>query len=94
MGMDLIISAEKELILASNEPFPAELLRVEFYNDTRLFVMIFDEDDGDGMLLDREIPDNIMPYIKNAATITAIYYKDGEPEEGYRVPLIQLGVNI
>lgn len=91
MGMDLIISADKELILASNEPFPAELLRVEFYNDTKLFVMIFDEPDSEGLLLDREIPQNILPYVKSAATITAIYYKDGEPSEGYRVPLIQLG---
>ena len=91
MGMDLIVSSEKELIIASNEAFPAELLRVEFYADTKLFVMVFDETDSDGMLLDHEIPDDFLLHINNAATITAIYYKDDKPVEGYKVPLIQLG---
>ena len=91
MGMDLIVSNEKELILASNEPFPAELLRVEFYADTKLFVMVFDEPDSEGMLLDHEIPDDFVQHIRAAATITAIYYQGNNPVEGYKVPLIQLG---
>ncbi len=89
--MDLIISNDKELIFASNEPFPAELLRVEFYADTKLFVMVFNDGDSEGILLDHEVTDDLMPHIKNVATITAIYYEDEEPVDGYKVPLIRLG---
>lgn len=91
MGMDLIVSDSKGLILASDQAFPAEVMRVEFYADTRLLILVFDEVDSEGQLLDHEIPEDFIPHIKNAASISTIYYKDGVPVNGYKVPLIQIG---
>jgi len=91
MGMDLLLSESQGLVLASDEPFPAEVVRVEFYTDTKLLILGFNDPDSEGLLLDHEIPDDFMQHIKNAASISTIYYENGKPVQGYRVPIIRIG---
>lgn len=82
------------LILASNQSFPADVMRVEYFREQRLFMLVYE---GGGDRPDDLMPCEIAPEmahkIESSADVmvVAMAPTDREPY-GYQVPLIQVGI--
>lgn len=91
MSVDIVISKSGNVMLASNEPFPDDIVRVEFYMDTKLLVLGFDDPSAEGMLLNMEVHDSMVKPLSEAASVYVVYMEDNSPVVGYDVPLVQVG---
>ena len=81
------------LLIASNQELPADILRVEYYREQRLFSLVYENDAEDGELMPIEIPCEISDIIKNSPNIMVVALANGKTEPyGYQVPLVQIGV--
>lgn len=82
------------LIVASNQPFPADVKRVEYYREQRLFMLVY-EDTADYAddLMPCEIAPELTATIESSADIMVIAMAQaGQEPYGYPVPLVQVGV--
>ena len=91
MSVDIVISKSGNVMLASNEPFPDDIVRVEFYADTRLLVLGYRDPAADGMLLNMEVHETLVEPLREAASIYVVYMENDTPVVSYDVPLIQIG---
>lgn len=82
------------LMLASNEPFPADLLRVEYYREQHLFMLVYEEGaDHPDDLMPCEIPPYMARKIESSADVMVVAMaENGQEPYGYQVPLVQVGV--
>ncbi len=81
------------LLIACNEELPADILRVEYYRDQRLFSLVYENDEEDGDIMPIEIPFEINDIIKSSPNIMVIAMaQQGLTPYGYQVPLVQIGV--
>lgn len=94
MTIELGHLSDGRLILASDEAFPADVMRVEYYREQRLFMVIYEEGaDHDGDLMPCEVSPELAETVKSSARDIVIAMT-GNPAApyGYEVPLIQVGV--
>lgn len=86
-------SDDGRLILASNQPFPSDIARVEYYRDLKLFMLAYEnEEDGDD-LMPCEISDDVAKIVKASPDVIVIAMKEeGARPYGYVVPLVQIGL--
>ena len=91
MAIDIIIGETGSVLLASNEPFEDEVVRVEFYADTALLVLGMADFESEGMLLNVEVDADLIEPLSKVATVYVMYMKDDQPVDGYEVPIIQIG---
>lgn len=82
------------LILASNQPFPADVMRVEYYRDPRLFILVYENGaDRPDDLMPCEIAAEMAHKIESSADVMVVAMaENGQEPYGYQVPLIQVGV--
>lgn len=81
------------LVLMCDRAFPAEVKRVEYYRDQKLFMLVYDGAEYDSDLMDYEVSDFAANLIKSAASnIMVVNAQNPNDLEGFDVPLIQVGV--
>lgn len=89
MSMDLVISDTGHVMIASNEPFPAEVARVDFLTSKKLLMLNYADDRPEAELLNLEVHDRLMSALLKAPSILLIHVKNNQPVEGFDVPLVQ-----
>lgn len=92
MAMDLIVGRGDEVVIASSDPLPGTVARVEFYNDTKTLVLIFEDKSLDDMMLPVEVDRRILPYLQKSGSITVATFRGGRPQDGAIAPLVQIGM--
>lgn len=94
MTVKLVVTESGRVLFTSDEPFPAEVQRIEFYADTRLVVLVCDTpQDEEGELLPTEIADELIPALESTATAMVAEIDDKENfVQGYEVPIIRVGL--
>ncbi|HPD83673.1 MAG: hypothetical protein R3D88_04535 [Alphaproteobacteria bacterium] len=91
--IQLAKSGDGRLIIASNQPFPADIRRVEYYRKQKLFNLVFEGRSGESELMPCEVQDDIAEIIENSPEIIVIAMKEkGVEPYGYLAPLVQIGV--
>ena len=91
MIIELGILNDGRVMMVSNKPLPHILKRAEFYRDQRLIMLIYNNDDEDGELMQYEVPDRMVyPIEKSPDVMIYSLFPDHEPI-GYKVPLIKVG---
>ena len=91
MNVEIITLNDGGVILAGNEPFPYLVKRVEYYNEQRLFLIVYNKDGHEGELLEQEVPERMCDTVAQSPDVI-IYspFPDHEPI-GYKVPLVKVG---
>ena len=81
------------LIIASNQPFPAKIKRVEYYREQKLFTFSFEDKDEEDILMPYEVSDEVSDIIKSSPDIIIIVQAEleGQEAEKYLCPLVQVG---
>ena len=82
-----------KLIMASNQPLPSDIERVEYYRDQKLFNFVFEDKNCEDQLMPCEMSDKShkMITISPDVIIVAMAQAGEEPYE-YLTPLVQIGV--
>lgn len=81
------------LALTSNRPFPADILRVEYYREQRLFLLVYETEEAGSDLMPCEIRPETADLVQSSPDIQVIMLPENEQGPyGYTVPLIQVGV--
>lgn len=81
-----------KLLMGCNHPLPADIERVEYYRDQKLFVLKYENIEEDD-LMPYEMSPEVAEIIKSSPDIIiiAMAQPDEEPYE-YIVPLVQIGL--
>lgn len=88
MSMDLVVSDTGHVMIASNEEFPAEILRVDFLTSKKLLMLQY-ADGHEPLLLNLEVHDRLMSSLLKAPAVLVAQVKNNLPVAGYDVPLVQ-----
>ena len=79
------------LMLMSNQGFPGEIKRVEYYLTQKLFNLVFNEDQEE--MIPYEVSDFADSMIKRApGNILVVNAQNPQNLAGFDVPLVQVGV--
>lgn len=84
-------SLDGRLLIGSNEPFPADVKRVEYYTEQKLFVLVYENGETD--LMPTELPAETDRLVRASPNVMIIaMLENGQPPYGYQVSLVQIGV--
>ena len=90
---ELGVLKDGAIMLLSNRRMRADLKRVEFYRDMKLFKFIYDPEEDDGDLMNYEVSDYAADLVRQSAHhILVVEAEDPDHLTGFDVPLIQVGV--
>jgi hypothetical protein len=91
--IQLAQSGDGRLIIASNQGFTADVQRVEYYRDLKLFMLVFEGQEEEADLMPCEISDDMAKIVHNSPDVIVIAMKEGNTEPyGYIAPLVQIGI--
>jgi len=81
-----------KLAIASSQPFPSDIERVEFYADQRYMMLVYEDEQADSDLMPCEINEDVAKIIQSSPNVLVIaMFEQGQEPYGYNVPLIQIG---
>lgn len=85
-------TADGDLVLVTDQAFPSDVKRVEYYRDQKLFMLVYDDDVHEGDLAHYELPDMVAQKVMRKSNLMIV-----EPSAtaggmvGYYASLIQVG---
>lgn len=88
--MDLIISDTGDVMIASSEAFPAEVMRVDFLTSKKLLMLNYMNHEPESELLNLEVHDRLMSALLKAPSVLLVHVKNNAPVAGYDVPIVQI----
>lgn len=81
-----------DLILASDEAFPSDIKRVEYYRSQKLFMLIYEDETQESDLMHYELSDSVAGKVEKKSNLMIV---EPSPEtgrqQGYFASLIQVG---
>ena len=81
------------LIIASDEPLPSKVKRVEYYREQKIFTFSYEDEGEDDRLMSYEVSDEVAEIVKSSPDIIIVAMtEDGKDPEKYLCPLVQVGV--
>lgn len=98
MSMDLIVSDRGAVMIASNEPFPADITRVDFHSRRKLLMINYEkceseQEISEGELLNLEVHDRMLSALLKAPSVMLVYFRHNTAMEGHEVPLVHFEFN-
>jgi hypothetical protein len=84
---------DDRIVIASNQVFPSQVRRVEYFRDLKLLMLVFQNEEDGSDLMPCEISDDTSTYItQNSSFIFMPIVTGQEYTMGYDVPLVQIGL--
>ena len=91
--IQLAQSGDGRLIIASNQPFPSTVQRVEYFRDLKLLMLSFEGQEECSDLMPCEIEESVAKIVQASSEIIIVSIKnDGTQPVGYIAPLVQIGI--
>jgi hypothetical protein len=91
MNIELVVFEGGNIMLAADEYYNHIVKRVEYYREQKLFLIVYQNPDHEGELMEMEVSDKAIPFIeKSPSVIVCTLFKNNDPV-GYKVPLIKVG---
>jgi len=90
MSMDLVISHDGQVMLASNRDFGGEVTRVDFDAQKRLLMLGYRDAGQADAVLNMPVHDRMLTALTRAPAILLVHVEDNCVQGGWRVPLLTL----
>jgi len=91
--ISLAQASDGRLVMASSQPFPADVRHIEYYREQRLFCFVYDTEDEQSALMPCEIsPETAAIVQASPNVIVVVMAEPGTEPYGYTVSLVQIGV--
>lgn len=92
MNIELGQLPDGDLVLVCDSTFPADVKRVEYYREQKLFMLVYDDPAHEGDLMHYEVSDDLAPRVERKSSMVIIEpdLMTGRPM-GYYTSLIQVG---
>lgn len=91
MAMDLVISDNGKVMIASTQPLRGSVARVDFDAVTGMVSLAFDEADTPDHLLPLPVSNRLMTRVLQASRVLLVTLDHGRINGGYDVPLTCTG---
>lgn len=92
MNVDLAQLNDGRIAVVTDAALPAQMRRIEYYRDQRLFMFIYDLPDHDGDLMHYELPESVAREIERVGELVIIVNDVANANQyDYTVPLIKVG---
>jgi hypothetical protein len=89
MSIDLIISENGNILIASNHPLPQDVTRVDFIVAEKSLVLNC-KDDSKSLKMNVPVHDSLVPALRDAPSALVLDVQGGRVQSGFNVPLIQV----
>lgn len=90
-NIELGILNDGRVTLVSDMPLPDVVRRVEYYRDQGLFMLIYDDLEHEGDLMECEIPEHMRTPVEKSPNVIIFTLFPDNKSLGYKVPLIKVG---
>ena len=81
-----------ELLVASNQSLPSDILRIEYYREQKLFMLVYEDRTLEDELMPYEMTDEVSDIIKSSPDIMIVVMSEkGQEAYQYKVALVQVG---
>ena len=87
MSMDLVISEDGTVMIASNAPFSGSVARVDFDGAQRCLTLSFEEKERADETLNLEPHSRMLSALLKAPSVLLVEVRHNAPVRGYSVPL-------
>lgn len=81
------------LVMASNDPLPSDIGRIEYYREQKLFNLVFEDENCEERLMPCEMSDSVSEMVKSSPDMIVIAMaQPNMPPYEYIAPIIQIGL--
>lgn len=91
MNVELGKLPNGNMVIFTDSPFPSDVKRVEYYRDQRLIMLVYDDPDSDGDLMQYELTPKSDEAIRRSPYALVVTAEPGKEMLGYDVPVVQVG---
>lgn len=91
MNVELGKLPDGNLVVVADGPFPRDVVRVEYFRDQKLMMLVYDGPDHGDELMEYEVASHAVRAAENNQSVLIVTAEPGKELLGYDVPLIQVG---
>lgn len=91
MNVELGKLPDGNLVVVADSAFRKDVVRVEYYRDQRLMMLVYDDPDHEGDLMDHELTEDAARHAEGSPSVLIVTAEPGKELLGYPVPLVQVG---
>ena len=90
-NIDLSTLKDGSVLLVNDGSVPDLLKRIEFYQDQKVILLVYVDQERDSDLMEFEIPDTMIETMSHSPDVMIYTTFENHDPVGYKVPLIQVG---
>lgn len=91
MNIELGRLPNGNMVIVSDMRFPGEVQRIEYYRDQHLVMLIYDDPDHEGDLMQYEVQGDAVGSMERSPSILLVTAEPGQELFGYDVPVVHIG---
>ncbi len=91
MNVELGTLPDGNLVVVADMAFHKDVVRVEYYRDQRLMMLVYDDPAHNGDLMDYELTEDAARHAERSPSVLIVTAEPGKELLGYPVPLVQVG---
>lgn len=91
MSVELSTLKDGGVLLVNNGAVPDLLKRVEFYQDQKLMMFVYQDEARQSDLMEFEVPEEMVETVSHSPDVIIFTTFENHDPIGYKVPLIKVG---
>ncbi len=91
MNIELGLLHDGGVMMVSDTPLPDIVLRVEYYRQQRMFMLVYNDEKNGEEMTHYEVPEHMAQQVESAPNVVIYSLFPNHEPIGYKAPLVQVG---